>query len=160
MGVVDQFTKSNVFGDTVRLTGANLYMMLNRVIATIAGAAISTPPIVSSPGGVTSLSLVADVSDAWIKGTYAPAIAATDTVQIWATAPQSAGVSFVKNKYRYIGKIVTADVSPYNLTALYEAKFGTGWKVAGQKVFVKFVPVVTLAGIAGSGLEASTVVVA
>jgi hypothetical protein len=158
--VVDQFTKLNVFGDTVRLTGANLYMSLNRVIATIGGAAISTPPIASAPGGVTSLSLVADVSDAWIKATYAPAIAATDTVEIWATAPQSAGISFVKNKYRYIGKIVTADVSPYNLTALYEAKFGTGWKVAGQKVFVRFVPVVTLAGIAGTGLDSSTIVVA
>lgn len=159
-GVVDAFTKSNVFGDTVRLTGANLYMMLNRVIATIGGTAITTPPIPAAVTGVTSASVAADVSDATILLTYAPAIPATQTTQVWATAPQSAGVTFVKNKYRYIGKMVTANASPFDITSMYEAKFGAGWKVAGQKVFIRQVPVITLSGIAASGLDVSTVVVA
>lgn len=159
-GVVDLFTKSNVFGDNVRLTGANIYMMLNRVIATIAGTPITTPPILSAPTGILTSSIAADVSDATILQTYTPAIPATGTVQVWATAPQSAGVSFVKNKFRYIGKMVTANASPYDITSMYEAKFGTGWKVAGQKVFTRLVPVVTLAGIAAPGLDASTIVVA
>lgn len=157
-GVVDAFTKSNVFGDTVRLTGANLYMMLNRVIATIGGTAITSPPIPAAVTGITSASAVADVSDATIVLTYAPAIPAAQTTQVWATAPQSAGVSFVKNKYRYIGKMVTANASPFDITSMYEAKFGTGWKTAGQKVFIRQVPVITASGIAASGLDISTVV--
>jgi len=158
IAAVDNFVRNNVFGDAVRLTGANLYMSLNRVIATIAGTAITTPPIVSAPTGLTASSFVADVSDATIVLTYTPAIPATGTVALYATAPQSAGISFVKNKYRYIGKLVTANASPFDITSMYEAKFGTGWKVAGQKLFVRAVPIVTLAGIASPGLDASSVV--
>lgn len=135
-------------------------MSLNRIIATISGTAITTPPIPAAVTTVDSLSILADVSDAWIKLTYSPAIPATQTVAIFACAPQSAGVNFVKNKYRYIGKIVTADASPYTATTMYETKFGTGWKVAGQKLFFKMVPIVTLSGISSQGLESSTIVVA
>lgn len=157
---VDAFQKTNVFGDNFKLTGANLYMSLNRVIATIAGTAITSPPIPAAVTGVTSQSADCDVSDATIELTYAPAIPAAQTLAVYATAPQSAGVNFVKNKYRYIGKLVTANTSPYDITSLYEAKFGTGWKTAGQKVFFKTVPIITLSGISAPGLESSNVVVA
>ena len=156
----ENFTKTNVFGDNIKLTGANLYMSLNRNIATAAGAAITSPPLPSAVTGLTALSGDPDVSDATIVMTYTPAIPATGTVLIFATAPQSAGVSFVKNKYRFIESIVAADVSPYDITAAYEAKFGTGWKTAGQKVFVKFVPMITLSGITAPGLESANIVVA
>lgn len=156
----ENFTKTNVFGDNVKLTGANLYMSLNRNIATAGGVAISDPPLPAAVTGITSLSGDPDVSDGTIVMTYTPAIPASGTVLIFATAPQSAGVKFVKNKYRFIEAIVAADVSPYDITTAYEAKFGTGWKVAGQKVFVKFVPMITLSGITAPGLESDNLVVA
>jgi len=157
--VVDAFSKSNVFGDNIKLTGANLYMSLNRMIATISGVAISTPPLPSAVTAVDTLSIVADVSLAAIVATFTPAIPATQRVAIFATAPQSAGVNFVKNKYRFIGYATNADTSPLDLTAFYNAKFGAGWATAGQKVFVKFVPVITLSGISSIGLEANSIVI-
>lgn len=160
IAAAEAFTKTNVFGDNVKMTGANLYMSLNRNIATAGGVAITTPPLPAAVTGITSLSIDPDVSDATILATYAPAIPATGTVLVFATAPQSAGINFVKNKYRFIEAIVAADVSPYDITAAYEAKFGAGWKVAGQKVFVKFVPMITLSGITAPGLEAQAIVVA
>jgi len=159
-GAVDAFVRNNVFGDATRLTGANLYISLNRFIATIGGVAITSPPI---PAAVTAISISdvdADISDDSILVTYAPAIPATHTVAVFATPPQSAGVAFVKNKYRFIESIVAADVSPYDISTAYEAKFGTGWKVAGQKVFVRFVPIITLSGISAPGFDAVGVVVA
>jgi len=157
---VDAFSRTNIFGDNYKLTGANLYMALNRIIDTIGGVAITSPPIPAAVTAVDTLSVDADVSDATMVATYTPAIPATQTVAIYATAPQSAGVKFVKNKYRFIEAIVTADASPYDITASYEAKFGTGWKTAGQKVFVKFVPIITLSGISAPGLESENIVVA
>jgi len=159
-GGVENFVRNNVFGDAVRMTGANLYMALNRVIATIGGTPISSPPVVSAPTGILTFTLVADVSDVTILATYTPAIPAAGTVQVWATAPVSAGISFVKNKFRYIGKMVTADASPFDISSMYEEKFGTGWLTPGQKIFVKLVPVVTLSGIAAPGLDASAIVIA
>ena len=156
----ENFTRNNVFGDNIKLTGANLYMSLNRNIATAAGTPITSPPLPAAVTGMLTLSGDPDVSDATIVMTYTPAVPASGTVLIFATAPQSAGVNFVKNKYRFIESIVAADVSPYDITAAYEAKFGTGWKVAGQKVFVKFVPMITLSGITAPGLESSSIVVA
>jgi len=159
MGVVDAFSKTNVFGDNVKMTGANLYISLNRNIATIGGVAISSPPIPASVTPVATLSIVADVSLDSILATFTPAIPATQRVAIFATAPQSAGVTFVKNKYRLIEVIDSADVSPYDISAAYEVKFGTSWATAGQKVFVKFVPIITLSGISAIGLEASAIVI-
>lgn len=160
IAAAENFTKNNVFGDAVKITGANLYMSLNRNIATAGGVAITTPPIPAAVTGITSLSGDPDISDDSILMTYTPAIPATGTVLVFATAPQSAGVNFVKNKYRFIEAIVAADVSPYDISTAYEAKFGTGWKVAGQKIFVKFVPMITLSGITAPGLESSSIVVA
>jgi len=157
---VDAFSRTNVFGDNVKLTGANLYMSLNRVIDTISGTAITSPPIPAAVTAVDSLSVASAAGAGTMIATYSPAIPATQTVAVYATAPQSAGVSFVKNKYRFIEAITTADASPYTIAATYEAKFGTGWKTAGQKVFVKFVPIVTLSGISAPGLNAQSIVAA
>jgi len=155
---VDNFPKTNIFGDAIKLTGSNLYMSINRLLATIGSAAISTPPLPAAVTGVTTLSVASLAGAGTMIATYTPAIPAAQTVAIFATAPVSAGVSFVKGKYRFIKAIVAADASPYDITAAYEAKFGTGWKVAGQKVFVKFVPIITLTGIKAVGLDDDSVV--
>lgn len=158
--VVGNFARSNQFGDMKNMSGENLYIGINRNIQTVGGVVITTPPLPAAVTGLLTMSLVADVSDAWIKITYTPAIPASGTVMIFATAPVSAGVTFVKNRYRYITNMLTADASPFAVTAAYETKFGTGWKVAGQQIFFKLVPMITLTGIVASGREASVIVTA
>ncbi len=157
-GAVDSFAKTNVFGDLTKLTGSNLYMSINRILDTIGSSPLTSPPLPAAVEAVDSMSVAALAGAGTMIVTYAPAIAANQTTAIFATAPVSAGVNFVKNKYRHIENIVTADASPYDIATAYEAKFGTGWKTAGQKVFVKMVPVLTAEGIKGLGLDASTIV--
>ena len=157
---VDNFKRNNVFGSQYKMTGANMYIGLNQNIDLIGGVAISSPPIPAAPTAETITIVDPDISDDSILVTYAPVIPATMSVAVFATPPQSAGVNFVKNKYRFIEAIVAADVSPYDISAAYEAKFGTGWKVAGQKIFVRFVPIITLSGIAAPGFDAYGIVVA
>ena len=149
---VGNWLKINSLADKIQLTGAQLYIRLNRNIQTIAGALISSAPVVSSSAEMSSNSVALVGGAPTITITYAPAIPATVTFQVYATAPQSAGKLFIKNQLRYIGPLVTANASPYELHALYETKFGTGWRtLQGEWIWFKLVPIITLTGQPGIG---------
>lgn len=156
--VAINFTRTNVFGDGVPLTGFNLYVRLNRNLFSIGVAAIDNAPQPASVFGFTSLSVVADTTAGTMNATFAPAIPAGTSVIVFATAPQSAGKTFVKSEYRQITVLTTADVSPEDLAAAYIAKFGALPPV-GSKAFIKFKPVNDTTGQAGTTLQASDIAV-
>lgn len=158
---VEDFAKTDIFGDLRNPTGFNLYQRLNNNLLNIGEAVITVPPAPVAVDSFTSMSIAAEdatVAES-LEITYAAAIAADHKVKVFATAPLSAGVSFVKSEYRQIDVIVTADASPFDITAEYVAKFGSTGEV-GQKIFVKMVQVETASGIEGSAISASTLVVA
>jgi len=140
---VGDFATTNIFGDLVNPTGKNLYTRLNANILSIGESVISVPPALAA---VLSMP-VASVTVAVGAGTYEVAYTAADATiaaQVWATPPVSPGKSFVKNLYRQIGVVDGAAVSPLDFSTDYLAKFGASQ--AGQKVFVKLVPVVKATG--------------
>lgn len=156
---VQDFATTDIFGDLKNPSGFNLYQRLNNNLLNISESAISTPPLPTAVDYMTSISIAAEdatVAESLVL-TYAPAIAADHKVKVLATPPMSAGVNFVKSEYRQIDVIATADASPLNILAAYQAKFGsTG--TAGQKIFVKVVMVSTDSGQQGTGLAASAIV--
>jgi hypothetical protein len=158
-GAVQDFSKTDVFGDLRNPSGFNLYQRLNNNLINVGEAALTLPPQAVQVDAFTSVSLTAadnTVAEA-MSLTYAPAIEADHQVKVFATAPLSAGVSFVKSEYRQIDVIATADASPLNLLAAYQAKFGsTG--AAGGKIFVKLVQVNTTSGQEGTPVSASAIV--
>jgi hypothetical protein len=156
---VSNFKGTNIFGDVKTLTGSQLHQKLNLNILNIGGSEITTPPLPSSVPAMESMSAVADNSDNTLVITYSPAIDAGVTMEIFATAPVSAGKSFVKSEFKKLGNFLAADVSPLDVSTEYIAKFGAIGAV-GQKIFIKALPIVTLSGIAGSALQCETTIVA
>lgn len=158
---VGDFAKTDVFGDIKNPSGFNLYQRLNNNLLNIGESAISVPPLPTAVDYFTSLSLTAEdgtVAES-MSLTFAPAIEADMKVKVFATAPMSAGVNFVKSEYRQIAVLDDGDTSVYDLLAEYQAKFGsTG--TAGQKIFVKCVQVETSGGQEGTPLQASAIVTA
>lgn len=153
------FTRTNVFGDSVKLTGFNLFMRLNKNLLEIGGSQIADAPQPASVPGFESLALAADTGGlGTLIATFAPAIDASVDVQVFATAPLSAGKQFVKSELRKITVLTVADVSPEDLTAVYIAKFGALPPV-GSKVFIGVKPTNNTTGQAGSLLKASTIAV-
>ncbi len=152
------FSHTNIFGQGQNLTGFNLYGRINKNILDIGGATVSVPPVVTSVTNVTSLTLTADTTAGTMEAAFTPAIPATQTMVVWATAPQSAGKQFVKSEYRIIDTLLAADTTPEDLAAAYITKFGALPQV-GQKVFIKFVPVITLKGLKGTGFSSSDIAV-
>lgn len=130
-----QFQKVNSLATTITLTGHQLYIAINRNLQTISEALISVaPPKVSVPAFATA-SAAAAAGAGTIVLTYAPAIAVTEKVELYASAPLSQGKKSSSQNYKLFRVISSADVSPLGTSGQYEAIYGISWKVAGQKIF-------------------------
>ena len=96
--VVDQFKRINSLADSIQLTGAQLYISLNRNLKNIDIATISTAPALTSVVQLTTLSMVAETTTNTIENTFTGDVYASQSYEIKATAPYSAGKTFVKNQ--------------------------------------------------------------
>jgi hypothetical protein len=158
---VSDFAKTDVFGDLKNPSGFNLYQRLNNNLLNIGESAIVVPPAALSVDSFSSLSFTAEdgtVAQS-LSLTFSPAIAVDHSVKVLATPPLSAGVSFVKSEYRQIDVLTSADTSPLNALAAYQAVFGTTG-AAGQKIFIKLIQVENSSGIEGIAIQASAIVTA
>jgi hypothetical protein len=156
---VSDYAKTDIFGDIKNPTGAQLYQRLNNNLINVGEAAISTPLAPAAIPNMETIELAAAAGAGTMTLTYAPAIPATMAFLVRATPAVSAGISFVKSEYRQITSIVTADASPYNLAAEYEAKFGSIGPAA-SKIFLQVVPIVLATGQAGTPMSTSAIVAA
>lgn len=156
---VSDYSRTDIFGDLKNPTGFNLYCRLNNNLVLVGQAAITAPPLPAAVGEVVASSLTAE------DGTVAEslslvmegAVPAGTYVKVSATAPQSAGKSFVKSEYRLVAVLDPAEATPYNLVLEYQAKFGsTG--TAGQKIFVKLEAVNATTGQTGTPSSVSAIV--
>jgi len=158
--VAPDFTRSNIFGDNVPLSGYNLYMRLNSNLNAISEATISTPPALTEVPGIGGLSVVVDNSSqsvtlSWTSGNTDAAV----VHQVFATAALSPGKNFVSSELRQIGLIAAGTASPAVVSADYLAKFGLVGAV-GQKVFIQVIPTDDASGIPGTTVAADSLIVA
>ncbi len=152
------FQASDIFGDTFRYSGFNLFMRLNRNLLEIGEAQIAVAPKPVSVQGFTALAVAIDLFTTDILATFAPAIDAFTKVIVTATSPQSAGKNFVKAEYRKIAVLDDTNTSPEDLAAAYIAKFGAIGQ-EGSKIFIQFKPISIATGQPGTTISASTIVV-
>ena len=157
-GSAVNFSRTNIFGDSVQLTGFNLFMRLNKNLLEIGGSQIANAPQPASVPGFESLSVVANTTLGTMDATFSPAIDASVSVQVFATAPLSAGKQFVKSEFRKIAVLTSADTSPEDLAAAYIVKYGALPPV-GSKIFIGFKPTNATTGQAGTMLKASSIAV-
>jgi hypothetical protein len=144
-GVVSSFAKTDVFGDLKNPTGFNLYQRLNNNLITVGETAIDVPPVPGAVDEVGLTSITAAAGAGTIAVVLTAAVPATSAVKVFATAPQSPGVSFVKSEYRLITVLAPSASTPVALGTAYQAKFGS-W-AADQKLFFRFVFVDIATGI-------------
>lgn len=121
------FPYTDIFGDKKELDGKSLFVKLNSNLANI-----GSPTITTAPGAVGIpvfgvLSATGDISAGGVSDltlTLSQATVPTGfTLAVYCTSPIKPGVSFVKNKFRYLGT-ATAVASVADITSLYVARFG------------------------------------
>lgn len=141
---VQSFARTDIFGDLKNPSGFNLYQRLNNNLVAVGAAAITTPPQPSAVLTVGLTSITPAAGTGLIPMVLTGAVPAGTAVKVFATAPQSPGVNFVKSEYRLITTLPAATATPVALGASYTAKFGA-WLV-GQALFFKIVFVNTTTG--------------
>lgn len=126
--------RTDVFGDTLTLTGITMYQALNLVLLNSGNDIIDVPPANLDVIPITSTAVTIGNDFATLSLAFTPTPSGTDTkVYIFATSPLSAGVNFFKPKWRFLKATTSAIASPLNLLADYTAKFGVapvGSKIA------------------------------
>ena len=155
---VTDYSRTDIFGDIRNPSGHNLYQRLNNVLATVGVAAMDTPPLPSAVSSVIIGTVTATVGSASLSIAFAPTVPADTAVIVYATAPMSAGKSFVKSEYRITHVLDAAATSPDNALADYVAKFGSLGSI-GQKICFQYVPVNKVTGQIG-GSSAAYVITA
>lgn len=128
---VNNWQKTDIFGDLKTPSGFQLFMRLCTPLQNAFNDVIIqlyAPTPVEMPA-------ISEVTATYVTGTSALNLATTvandsaiDLDQfvynVYATAPQSAGKSFLKNEYRLLGWVEAA-ASTRDISALYNAKFGS-----------------------------------
>lgn len=132
---VTDFASTDVFGDIRNPSGINLFVKLNSNLGNSSQSAIATAPAkLEIPfDGITDVAMtvtgqlgVIDLNSDNNNGA---------TVLVFATAPQTAGTTFVKNKLRLIGTAAQAS-NEIQFGSLWVAKFGAF--SAGMNIVVGF----------------------
>lgn len=141
---VSAFARTDIFGELKNPTGFNLYQRLNNNLVNVGIAPISAPPIPAAVLTVSASGLSAAAGASTLSLTLSGAVPAGTAVKVFATAPQSPGVTFVKSEYRQITTLPAATPTPVALGAVYVNKFGS-W-ISSQKIFVRISFVNTVTG--------------
>lgn len=158
-GAAPQFPFSDIYGNSKILSGQALYVKLNGNLSGIGVAPLTVAPSPVGLPAIASVSITAAAGTPAISVVYSIPGAAGDNDLVIEFTPQvGPGISFVKNKYRFLTNIADNAASPFNALTLYNAKFGT--LVAGQKVFVRVHLVNANTGQAGIPLSAVAIVAA
>lgn len=156
------FPVQDNLGQTIFLTGEQLYIRSNANLLLIGEAQITTAP---SPVSFDVLALGA-ISAAAGAGTFTVAFTPTPvgadfSLVIRATSPKSAGKSFVsQSDFKFVQEVAAAGASPANIAAAYVALFGSLTGTAGQKVFVEIFLIDTASGLAGQIVRGSAIIAA
>lgn len=122
-------------------------------------AILTEAPIGTAPAGLSSLSLVATetASDCIIDFTPTP-IGAQETLMVWATVVDSAGITYTEGMKRLIHIAQKASTSGSNQGAYLEARFGN--LVEGQVIHMSCQVLDTTTGLVSAKFSCKGVVAA
>ena len=153
------FPVQDNLGQTIFLSGAQLYNRCNANLLLIGQATIADAP---TPTSFAILTAGASLPDS--AGTFTQAFTPTPVptgfnLVIRATGPKSAGISAPsQSDFRFIQAVAAAGASPANIFTAYSALFGDLAGAAGQKVFTEMYLVEVASGLAGQVVRTSAIV--
>jgi len=115
----------DVFGDSIALTGINLYTRLNSLRVLMGQPPLDTPPPVVEVPGLENFNIAWDPTDESLILSITPSpIPSGLYLFVWATEPLAPGVAFVNHKLRLLTVLPPGTNSGYDLAPEYTRRFG------------------------------------
>lgn len=160
----ENFPYIDRFGDTKIMSGENLYISLNRNLEVVGVNEMTLPPSPEGVDGMISATVITTISDtdsslfmSLEEVDLAGNENAETTYAIFASPAMSPGISYAKNKMRFVRAEPEATVeNDIDFSADYEPIFGK--PAVGSKVFFRIDPINSVTGERGASLFLSSVV--
>lgn len=148
----------NALGNSILLSGHQAFVQLNSRLDLDDQTVLSAPPIINAPMALDTLVLSADIG----TGTFDVTFTATPLaagVELWLLAAviNSPGITYIRNRLRFIGTSAAAETSPFDIQTLVEAVFGT--VIVGQTVHTRVATFDTATGLISVALHDRSVVI-
>lgn len=152
------FPQTDSLGQTVILTGEQLYVRCNANLTLTGNTLITDAPIPTSFAALTA-SIASLTASAFTVGYTPDPVPTGFSLVIRATRPVSAGKQFfAQSEFRFVAAIAAAAASPANIDSAYEAIFGDKTSQVGQKVSVECFLMEDASGLAGIPVRASALI--
>lgn len=143
------FPQTDSLGQTVTLTGEQLYVRSNANLVLIGQAQITDAPIPTS-FAIMALGVVTLTAAAFTVAFTETPVPAGFSLVFRATRPVSPGKNFLgKSEFRFVEVFAAAQATPADIDANYELIFGDKTGQVGQKVGVEAFLVEDISGLAG-----------
>ncbi len=153
---VEDWMKTDIFGDLKKPSGKNLFSALNKNLLTGGLASILVAPPKTEIPYLSMSSTVVKIAGPLVTPNNL-VVPAGFTLQISSTGALSAGTSFTDGKYRVIGYTPAGSIVPATVGTQYVAKFGS--PVLGQNIYFQYKLIAIATGQAGvpERVKASTI---
>ena len=148
-------TKINRLGDTIKLSGSQLYQERSLNLYNARLQFIDSPVV-----GVINLNNFLSIFSKSVAAlSVNTALQPVGVTMVWYATPSvSPGIKNIGNLYRRIGKTTSLDLSPVDLTTFYNDKFGPA--VVGQRVGIRCVVIENASGLSSLKNELDFITVA
>lgn len=144
------FPQSDNLGQTIFLSGEQLYIRCNLNLTLTGNSLITSAPTPADFAVIAFTSLTVTADDGIVSLAFTPTVPAGYEMVVRATAPYSPGKSFVpQSAFRFIQSVAPAATSPQALTVAYALVHGAITGATGQKIAVEFFLVEQASGLAG-----------
>lgn len=143
---VSDWERTDIFGDSRKPTGKNLFTGLNKEIEQSGDTRILVPPAKVVIPELEPLEPVIEIAKGEVS-LNTGAVPVGFKLQISATAPLSQGTSFVKDKLRVIGYAPAGALTPTTIYTNYTDKFGAPTVDANIHFAVKLVATTGQTGV-------------
>ncbi len=115
----------DTLGQSIFLSGFQMYVKLNNRIAVAGGLPINEPPLDQIVTQLTQADLSFDKGAGNIDITFTPVpLAANERIEVFATPGVSPGVSYIKNKLRLVFVSALMVTQPQDIEAGWQSVFG------------------------------------
>lgn len=126
---------TNALGASILKSGHQSFVGLNSRILLASGTPIDVPPVVARPDGFLTLVQAADIGAGNVDLTFTAALTSGNQIYLRAALIDSAGVTYVKNRMKFISFSSVDETSPWDNQADIEAVLGT--MIVGQTLHVE-----------------------
>lgn len=155
------FPQTDNLGQTIFLSGSQLFQRCNQNLILSGNAQITTAPSPTSFDVLAFTSLTMTADDGVVSLAFTPTVPTGYEMIVRATAPVSAGKDFIpQSAFRFLKSINAAQTSPQVLTSEYANTFGAITGATGQKVFVEMFLIESASGLAGIAVRGVGVIAA